>query len=82
MGADASPDDVALALTDLGVVGHAPGGVDWKILAVGGAASVPGALAGARLSGRLSERTLLSTVGAILVVAGVGILAQGVVRLT
>jgi uncharacterized membrane protein YfcA len=53
-----------------GVVGHAPGGVDWPLLAIGAAASIPGALLGARLTGRLSERALLRTVGCILVVAG------------
>jgi uncharacterized membrane protein YfcA len=53
-----------------GVVGHLPGGVDWGLLAVGGAASIPGALLGARLTGRLSERRLLQAVGCILVVAG------------
>jgi uncharacterized membrane protein YfcA len=53
-----------------GVFGHLPGGVDWGLLAIGGAASVPGALVGARLTGRLSERQLLQAVGCILVVAG------------
>jgi uncharacterized membrane protein YfcA len=53
-----------------GVVGHLPGGVDWTALAAGGAASIPGALAGARLTGRLSEQQLLGGIGAILVVAG------------
>jgi uncharacterized protein len=53
-----------------GVVGHVPGGVDWTALGVGGAASVPGALLGARLTGRLSEEQLLRGIGAILVVAG------------
>ena len=41
-----------------GVVGHLPGGVDWKLLAVGAAASIPGALIGARLTGRLPEAEL------------------------
>jgi uncharacterized protein len=53
-----------------GVVGHVPGGVDWTALALGAAASVPGALVGARLTGRLSEQQLLHGIGAILVVAG------------
>jgi uncharacterized membrane protein YfcA len=38
--------------------------------AIGSAASVPGALLGARLTGRLSERQLLRAIGAMLVVAG------------
>ena len=53
-----------------GVVGHAPGGVDWGLLGIGAAASIPGALLGARLTGRLSEQALLRAVGCILVVAG------------
>lgn len=53
-----------------GVIGHAPSGVDWGLLAVGAAASVPGAVLGARLTGRLSEENLLRAVGIVLVVAG------------
>jgi uncharacterized protein len=53
-----------------GVLGHTPDGVDWDLLAIGSAASVPGALLGARLTGRLSERELLHAIGAMLVVAG------------
>jgi uncharacterized membrane protein YfcA len=53
-----------------GVIGHAPGGVDWGLLAIGGGASIPGALVGSRLTGRLSERRLLQAVGCILLVAG------------
>jgi uncharacterized protein len=53
-----------------GVAGHLPGGVDWTALGVGAAASVPGALLGARLTGRMSERQLLRAIGAVLVVAG------------
>jgi uncharacterized membrane protein YfcA len=53
-----------------GVIGHTPAGVDWDLLAIGSAASVPGALIGARLTGKLSERQLLRAIGAVLVVAG------------
>jgi uncharacterized membrane protein YfcA len=67
---------VGVAVGIAGVVGHLPGGVDWKLLAVGAAASAPGALLGARLTGRLDERQLLRAVGAILVVAGIAALAQ------
>ncbi|MEA2422932.1 MAG: uncharacterized protein QOF55_2031 [Thermoleophilaceae bacterium] len=59
-----------------GVAGHAPGGIDWGLLGVGAAASAPGALLGARLTGRLSERRLLQAVGCILVVAGSATLIQ------
>lgn len=53
-----------------GVLGHTPGGVDWTLLGIGGAASVPGALAGARLTGRLPEQRLKHAIGAVLFVAG------------
>ena len=51
-------------------------GVDWTLLTVGAAASVPGALLGARLTGRLDEGQLLRAVGAVLVVAGTATLLQ------
>jgi uncharacterized membrane protein YfcA len=60
-----------------GVVGHGPGGVDWGLLGIGAGASIPGALLGARLTGRLSERRLLQAVGCILVVAGAVTLIEG-----
>jgi uncharacterized protein len=59
-----------------GVAGHLPGGVDWTALGAGAAASVPGALLGARLTGRMSERQLLRAIGAVLVVAGVATAGQ------
>ena len=59
-----------------GVIGHLPGGVDWTALGAGAAASVPGALLGARLTGRLSERQLLRAIGAVLVVAGAATAVQ------
>ncbi len=59
-----------------GVAGHLPGGVDWTALGAGGVASVPGALLGARLTGRMSERQLLRAIGAVLVVAGAATLVQ------
>jgi uncharacterized membrane protein YfcA len=61
-----------------GIVAHVPSGVDWTLFAVGSAASVPGALLGARLTGRLDEQRLLQTIGAILVVAGIAAILQGV----
>jgi uncharacterized membrane protein YfcA len=61
-----------------GVAGHLPGGVDWTALGAGAAASVPGALLGARLTGRLSERQLLRTIGVVLVAAGAATAAQAV----
>jgi uncharacterized protein len=62
-----------------GVVGHLPSGVDWEVFAIGAAASIPGALLGARLTGRLSERQLLRAIGAMLVVAGSATAVQSVV---
>ena len=61
------------------MVGHLPGGVDWTALGAGAAASVPGALLGARLTGRLSERQLLRGIGAVLVVAGAATALQALV---
>jgi uncharacterized protein len=53
-----------------GVIGHLPGGVDWGLLGAGAVASIPGALLGARLTGRLSEHQLMRAIGVMLVVAG------------
>jgi uncharacterized membrane protein YfcA len=62
-----------------GVIGHTPEGVDWDLLAIGSAASAPGALLGARLTGRLSEQQLLKAIGAVLLVAGSATLAQALI---
>jgi uncharacterized membrane protein YfcA len=62
-----------------GLVGHVPGGVDWGVLALGAGASVPGALLGARLAGRLDERRLLRAVGVVLLCAAVATLVQAIV---
>lgn len=62
-----------------GVLGHLADGVDWKLLLVGALASVPGALLGARLTGRLDERQLLRSVGVVLLVAGTAMLVQAFV---
>ena len=53
------------------VIGHLPSDPpDWGVLAVGAAASIPGALLGSRLTGRLSDAALMRAIGVILVVAG------------
>jgi uncharacterized protein len=62
-----------------GVFGHLPNGVDWSLLAVGAATSVPGAILGARFTGRLDERQLLRAVGLVLIVAGAATTVQGIV---
>jgi uncharacterized protein len=60
-----------------GLIGHLPDAApDWDLLALGAAASVPGALLGARLTGRLSERQLVRAIGAALLVAGTAALVQ------
>jgi uncharacterized membrane protein YfcA len=60
-----------------GLAGHLPSaGPDWGLLGVGVAASVPGALLGARLTGRLSDAQLLRAIGAVLVVAGTACTAE------
>ena len=68
---------VGFCLGAAGVVGHLPGGVDWTLLAVGAASSVPGPIIGARLTGRLDERQLLGAVGLVLLVAGTVLILQG-----
>ena len=54
-----------------GLIGHLPNAApDWTLLLVGALASIPGALLGARLTGRLSEAQLIRAIGAVLLVAG------------
>jgi hypothetical protein len=70
---------VGIAVGAAGLVGHLPGGVDWTLLAVGAAASVPGALLGSRYTGRLSAAALLRAIGVILVVSGASTIVRGLV---
>jgi len=58
-----------------GLIGHLPSGIDWALVLVGGGASIPGALIGARMVGRLSERQLLRAIAAVCVIAGLTMLA-------
>jgi uncharacterized membrane protein YfcA len=69
---------VGFCLGVAGVLGHLAGDVDWTLLALGAAASVPGSLLGARLTGRLAADQLLRAVGAILLVAGTAMIVQGI----
>jgi uncharacterized protein len=63
-----------------GLLGHLPSAApDWKLIAVGGAASIPAALLGARLTGRLSERALVQAIGVVLLVAGASAAIQAFV---
>jgi uncharacterized membrane protein YfcA len=60
-----------------GVIGHLPSEApDWDVLAVGAAASIPGALLGSRLTGRLSDRDLLRAVGVVLLIAAAAMIAS------
>lgn len=62
-----------------GALGHlssqAP---DWKVAGLGAAASIPGALVGARLTGRLSEAQLVRAIAAVLLVAGTAMAVQAI----
>jgi uncharacterized membrane protein YfcA len=69
---------VGFCLGSAGLFGHLPGGVDWTLLAVGALTSVPGAILGARLTGRLDEGQLLRAVGVVLLVAGTVTILQGI----
>jgi uncharacterized membrane protein YfcA len=63
-----------------GLLGHLPSAApDVDLLAIGAAASIPGALLGARLTGRLSERQLVQAIGVVLIVAGLAAAAQALV---
>ncbi len=59
------------------VVGHLPGGVDWGLMALGSAASIPGAILGSRITGRLSETQLLRAIGVVLLLVGTTTAARG-----
>jgi uncharacterized membrane protein YfcA len=62
-----------------GALGHLPSTApDWTVAAIGSAASVPAALLGARLTGRLSEAQLLRAIGIVLLVAAVTTGAEAV----
>jgi uncharacterized membrane protein YfcA len=70
---------VGIAVGAAGLLGHLPGGIDWALFAIGSLASIPGALLGSRLTGRLSPAALLRAVGVILLAAGTAAVLQGAV---
>jgi hypothetical protein len=71
---------VGLCVGIAGAIGHLSStGPDWTAAAVGSAASIPGALLGARLTGRLSELELVRAIGAVLLVAAAACAVQAVV---
>jgi len=60
-----------------GALAHLPNAApDLDVILAGGAASIPGALLGSRLTGRLSEPDLVRVIGAVLLVAAAGVIAQ------
>jgi uncharacterized membrane protein YfcA len=62
-----------------GSLAHLPNATpDLDLIAVGGAASIPGALLGSRLTGRLSEEGLIKAIAVVLFVAAAGCIAQAV----
>jgi uncharacterized membrane protein YfcA len=70
---------VGVTVGAAGLAGHLPTGVDWTLLAVGAATSVPGALIGAHYTGRLSPAALLRAIGVILLVSGTVTIVRGAV---
>jgi uncharacterized membrane protein YfcA len=69
---------VAAALALPGTIVHwALGHIDWTVVAVFGAASVPLSFLGARLALRLDSRRLERIYGAVLAVLGIGLLIVG-----
>src|SRR5688572_16001256 len=68
---------VGLLVGIAGTLGHLPNAPpDLSVIAVGCAASIPGALLGSRLTGRLSERQLVRAVAVILLVVSVTVAVQ------
>jgi uncharacterized protein len=68
---------VGLLVGIAGTLGHLPTAApDWRLVAVGCAASIPGALLGSRLTGRLSEHQLVRAIAVVLFAAAGAILVQ------
>jgi len=60
-----------------GALAHLPNAApDLDVILVGGAASIPGALIGSRLTGRLSDEALVKAIGVVLLVTAAGCIAQ------
>jgi uncharacterized membrane protein YfcA len=70
---------VGICVGVAGAIGHLPSEApDWDLAALGAAASIPGALLGARLTGRLSEVQLVRTIAWLLLVVGTVTAVQAV----
>jgi uncharacterized protein len=62
-----------------GAIGHLPSAApDWTVAAVGAGASIPGALLGSRLTGRLAEPQLIRAIAWILLVVAASTAVQAV----
>jgi uncharacterized membrane protein YfcA len=62
-----------------GSLAHLPNAApDLDVIVVGGAASIPGALLGSRLTGRLSDRDLVRAIGVVVLMAAAGTFVQAV----
>jgi uncharacterized membrane protein YfcA len=63
-----------------GALGHLPNTApDLTPILVGGAASIPGALLGSRLTGRLSEHELIRAIGVVLLIAAVSMIVEAII---
>lgn len=70
---------VGLLVGVAGAIGHLPSAApDWTVAAIGVAASVPGAMLGARLTGRLSEPQLIRALAWIVAVVAIATAVQAV----
>jgi uncharacterized membrane protein YfcA len=70
---------VGLLVGVAGALAHLPEAApDLDVVLVGGAASIPGALVGSRLTGRLNEVQLVRGIAVALLVAGTGCAAQAI----
>jgi uncharacterized protein len=68
---------VGLLVGIAGTLGHLPSAPpDLEVLALGAAASIPGALLGSRLTGRLSDRQLVRAIAFILLAVGAAMAVQ------
>ena len=61
-----------------GLIGHLASGIDWAVFAVAAVPTVPGALLGARLTGRLDDQALLRVIAVILFLTGTVMLIEAV----
>jgi len=70
---------VGLVVEIAGALGHLPSAApDLGVLVVGAGASIPGALLGSRLTGRLSEPQLVRAIGIVVLLAAAACAAQAV----